>query len=180
MFRNVPLCVYHLFKSIICVGLSSILIQDVIQKNITCESYQAVKSHFNEKLMPPVLTICPWPDFKSSGPSKNDSYSAGELFHPITLTKLRHTNLYNFNKQNSLYYGLIQKLTAKVISEFLFEIIVKDQSRSIHSENDAVLNKTFISGPKQVKQKIRKAWKLVKSSWCTKLEKLSQFPWWSQ
>ena len=135
MFRCV---LFDIFKNLIiaiCVGLSSILIQDVIQKNISGESYQAVQSQFNEKLMPPVLTICPGPGFKSSGPFMNKehllnvSYSAEELFHPNTLTKLRNTSLYNFKEQYSSYYGLcyvMQKLTAEGISEFSFEIVVND------------------------------------------------------
>ena len=130
---------FEIFKNLIigiCVGLSSFLIHDVIQKNLSGESYQAVQSQFNEKLLPPVLTICPGPGYKVLGPFMNkeqllsSSYSAEELFHPKTLTRLRNTSLYNFKQQYSSYRGLcyvIQKLTAEGISEFSFEIVINDQ-----------------------------------------------------
>ena len=149
---------FQVFKNIIlsiCVGLAYLLIYDVIQKNISGESFTALLLQYHEKLMPPVLTICPGPGFKNSGtyyfdrltkeflnlPIKlgpflnrehlqNSSYSAEELFHPRTLKKLQNKSLYNFKEQYSSYYGLcfvIEKLAAEGVSDYSFEVVVNDE-----------------------------------------------------
>ena len=129
---------FQVFKNFIlsiCVGLASFLIYDVIRKNISGESFTALLLQYHEKLMPPVLTICPGPGFKNSGiyyfdrltkeflnlllklgpflnreHLQNSSYSAEELFHPRTLKKLRNNSLYNFKEQYSSYYGFTVRL----------------------------------------------------------------------
>ena len=60
------------FIIFVCVILSSTLFYDVINKNISGESYQALSSEEHETLIPPIFTLCPGTGFKNSGLLKNE------------------------------------------------------------------------------------------------------------
>ena len=60
------------FIIFVCVVLSSTLFYDVINKNISGESYQALSSEERETLIPPIITLCPGTGFKHSGLLKNE------------------------------------------------------------------------------------------------------------
>ena len=59
--------VFKNFVIFVCILLSITLFYDVIQKNISGESIQALLSQQNELLMPPSLTLCPATGFKKLG-----------------------------------------------------------------------------------------------------------------
>ena len=65
----------------ICILLSTTLFYDVIKKNISGESIQALLSQQNELLMPPSLTLCPATGFKELGTIES-------LFVPADLEKI--------------------------------------------------------------------------------------------
>ena len=97
--------------------------------------FKAINEIAHDSLLPPVMTLCPGPAWKSSGPFlndahfKNSTYSEEEIFHPKTLEYLRNESLFIFKQQYASYYGLcfvIQKLSPEKVSDYSFQVVVNE------------------------------------------------------
>ena len=118
----------------ICILLCSKQFIWILNK-INDESYQVVNEHKHDELLPPIITLCPGNAWKNPGPFLNEShfndsiFSMEEIFHPKTIKILQNESLFNLKEQYSSYYGLcfvMQKLTPERISDYSFQIVVKE------------------------------------------------------
>ena len=84
-------------------------------------------------MKPPVITLCPGPAWKASGPFKNSeefkqkTYSWEEVFHPKTLKALQNQSLFTISQTYASYYGLcftLEKLTEEEVADYSFQIVV--------------------------------------------------------
>ena len=130
-FMNVVKGVVTLaFFGLVCYQMVTIAIKALRQ-----DSFQAINELKFKELVPPSITLCPAPAWKSAGPFLSEEmflenkYTWEEIFHPQTLSTLKNQSLFVIKETYAYYYGgcfTIQKLTPEKVSDYSFQIVLNN------------------------------------------------------
>ena len=99
------------------------------------ETFLAINQLAFQELLPPIITLCPAPAWKSQYPFLTEkellenSFSWEEIFHPQTLTKLQNKSLFATTQIYSSFNGLcfeIEKLSPEKVSDYSFQMVINN------------------------------------------------------
>ena len=106
-----------------------------IAKKFQKDSFQFINELNFEEIMPPTITFCPAPAYKTPGPFLSEQefiknkFTLEELFHPLVLEKFRNESLFTVKETYAAYYGIcytIKKLTAEQLSDYSFQFVLNN------------------------------------------------------
>ena len=107
----------------------------IFHKFIAKDSFQTVNELSFDQLLPPLITLCPAPAYKTNGPylTPNEflknKYTWEDIFHEKTLIKLQNDSLFKIKETFAAYYGIcftVQKLTKEKISDYSVPILLNN------------------------------------------------------
>ena len=120
----------------------------LIIKKFQRDSFQFINEHVFEEILPPVITFCPAPAYKKTAPFLSqqefmeNKFTWEEIFHPVTLGKIRNREFYYTKETYAAYYGIcftVQKRTPEKISDFSFQFALNSSIGKFFTSIEATL-----------------------------------------
>ena len=124
----------------------------ILQKYISKDTFEAVNFSFYDKMLPPLITICPSLAWKSTNITfRNWNFSESiftweEIFHPKTLLSIRNESRFILSRAYTNYYGFcftLQKLVPETVSDYSFQMVLNNSIGNFFSWTKEQLNKRF-------------------------------------